>query len=258
MSGAVALGDVTAYLDHYLRIGEIPDETNALNGLQVGNSGTVDRIVAAVDASQATIDGVLEQAPSGSPLLLVHHGLFWDGHIPLTGRRLKRVQGLLAGDVALYSAHMPLDVHPEVGNNVELARVVGLEVAGWFGESHGIPMGVWGVGLQMSRETLVERLDAALDTRAMLLPGGPELVARVGIISGGAGSMIVAARDSGLDTYITGEGAHYTYFDAMEWGINVIYAGHYATEQLGVQALARKLGGEFDLPWSFHHHPTGL
>ena len=257
MSGPVALGEVTEYLDRYLRIKEIPDAADALNGLQVGNSGTVDRIVAAVDTSQTTIDGVVEQSPSGSPLLLVHHGLFWDGHIPLTGRRLRRVQRLLAGDVALYGAHMPLDVHPEVGNNVELARVVGLEVDGWFGDFHGIPIGVWG-GLQMSRAALVERLNQALDTRAVLLPGGPSEVSRVGIISGGAGSMIGAARDAGLDTYITGEGAHYTYFDAIEWGINAIYAGHYATEQLGVQALAKTLAAEFDLPWSFHHHPTGL
>lgn len=257
MSGPVALGDVTEYLDRYLKIEEIPDEANALNGLQVGNSGTVDRIVAAVDTSQATIDGVVEQSPSGSPLLLVHHGLFWDGHIPLTGRRLRRVQSLLAGDVALYGAHMPLDVHPEVGNNVQLARAVGLDVGGWFGDFHGIPIGVWG-SLKMSRDALVERVNLALDTQAMLLPGGPPEVSRVGIISGGAGSMIAAARDAGLDTYITGEGAHYTYFDAMEWGISVIYAGHYATEQLGVQALARRLAAEFDLPWSFHHHPTGL
>ncbi len=257
MSGPVALGDVTEYLDRYLKIEEIPDEANALNGLQVGNSGTVDRIVAAVDTSQATIDGVVEESPSGSPLLLVHHGLFWDGHIPLTGRRLRRVQSLLACDVALYGAHMPLDVHPEVGNNVQLARAVGLDVGGWFGDFHGIPIGVWG-SLQMSRDALVERVNLALDTQAMLLPGGPPEVSRVGIISGGAGSMIAAARDAGLDTYITGEGAHYTYFDAMEWGISVIYAGHYATEQLGVQALARRLAAEFDLPWSFHHHPTGL
>jgi dinuclear metal center YbgI/SA1388 family protein len=257
MSGPVTLAHLTEYLDRYLKIEEIPDESNALNGLQVGNSGTVNRIVAAVDTSQATIDGVVEQSPTGSPLLLVHHGLFWDGHIPLTGRRLKRVHRLLAGDVALYSAHMPLDVHPEVGNNVELARVVGLTVNGWFGDLHGIPIGVQG-SLRMSRDALVERLNDQLNTHATVLPGGPSEVSRVGIISGGAGSMIAAARDAGLDTYITGEGPHYTYFDAMEWGLNVIYAGHYATEQLGVQALAHKLGAEFDLPWSFHHHPTGL
>jgi putative NIF3 family GTP cyclohydrolase 1 type 2 len=104
----------------------------------------------------------------------------------------------------------------------------------------------------------VAALDTDLATRARLIPGGPERVQRIGIVTGAAGSMIAAARDAGLDTFITGEGAHHTYFDAMEWGVNVIYAGHYATEQVGVQALARRLHAEFGLPWEFHRHPTGL
>jgi len=257
VSTQVSLDAVTEVLDRYLGIHNFPDEPNALNGLQVENSGMIGRVVAAVDASQATIDGVAEQSSEGSPLLLVHHGMFWEGNIPLTGRRIRRVRRLLANDIALYSAHLPLDIHPEVGNNVQLARAIGLDVSGQFGHHLGIPIGVWGA-LSMSRQTLVERLDQALGTRSLLLPGGPEQVGRVGIISGGAGSMIAAARDAGLDTYITGEGAHHTYFDAMEWGINTVYAGHYATEQLGVQALARTLAAEFDLPWSFLSFPTGL
>ncbi len=256
-ASGVPLAEITAYLDGLLKIGEIPDEPHALNGLQVENGGRVDRVVAAVDASQATIDGVGRDRVEGAPLLLVHHGLFWDGNIPLTGRRMRRVRALLRGDIALYSAHIPLDVHPDLGNNRELARLLDLDVAGWFGEYRGIALGVWGE-LALPREALVARLDQGLGTEARLLPGGPEVTARVGIITGGAGSMMAAARDAGLDTYITGEGQHYTYFDAMEWGINAIYAGHYATEQLGVQALARELADHFGLPWSFHHHPTGL
>ena len=93
---------------------------------------------------------------------------------------------------------------------------------------------------------------------ARLIAGGPERVSRVGIITGGAGGMIGEARTTGLDTYITGEGAHHTYFDAVEWGLNVIYAGHYATETLGVQALASHLAERFELEWEFHDHPTGL
>jgi putative NIF3 family GTP cyclohydrolase 1 type 2 len=108
------------------------------------------------------------------------------------------------------------------------------------------------------RAALVARLDAELQTRAYLIPGGPAQVRRVGIVTGGAGSMIQAAQAAGLDTFITGEGAHHTYFDAMEGGLNVVYAGHYATEQLGVQALARRLQREFNLPWEFHRHSTGL
>ena len=257
MNKQVSLDAVSDFLDQYLGIHGVPDEPNALNGLQVENSGTISRLVAAVDASQATIDGVAEQSSEGPPLLLVHHGLFWDGNAPLTGRRIRRVRRLLVNDVALYSAHLPLDIHPEVGNNVELARAIGLDVSGWFGDHLGIPIGVWG-SLAVSRQTLVERIDQVLGTRSLLLPGGPEQVGRVGIITGGAGSMIAAALDAGLDTFITGEGAHHTYFDAMEWGINTVYAGHYATEQLGVQALARKVAAEFNLPWSFLSYPTGL
>ncbi|TFG52196.1 MAG: Nif3-like dinuclear metal center hexameric protein [Gemmatimonadales bacterium] len=257
MSKQASLGIVTEFLDQYLGIQDVPDYPNALNGLQVENSGRIDRVVAAVDASQATIDGVAEKSSEGSPLLLVHHGLFWDGNIPLTGRRIRRVRRLLASDIALYSAHLPLDIHPEVGNNVELARAIGFDVSGWFGDQLGVPIGVWGA-LSISRQALVDQLDQVLGTRSLLLPGGPEQVGRVGIITGGAGSMIAAARDAGLDTFITGEGAHHTYFDAMEWGINTVYAGHYATEQLGVQALARKVAAEFNLPWSFLSYPTGL
>ena len=255
---AVPLADLVAYTDEFLRIREVPDERNAVNGLQVQNEGLVGRIVAAVDASQTTIDGVLP----GS-LLMVHHGLLWDGNVPVTGRRYRRIATLLENDVALYAAHIPLDLHPEVGNNVVLAERLGIEVEGWFGDYKGSPLGVWGFApvRLAARETLVAEVNRALGTYApgaRLIAGGPERIARVGIITGGAGSMIAEARDAGLDTYITGEGAHHTYFDAVEWGLNVIYAGHYATETLGVQALASHLGERFDLEWEFHDHPTGL
>jgi dinuclear metal center YbgI/SA1388 family protein len=252
------LTDIVAYADEFLRIREVADERNAVNGLQVENKGSVSGIVAAVDASQATIDGV----PAGS-LLVVHHGLLWDGNVPLTGRRYRRVATLLENDVALYAAHIPLDLHPEVGNNVVLADRLGIEVEGWFGDYKGSSIGVWGFAPSRltAREALLSEVNHALGTfapGARLIAGGPERVSRVGIITGGAGNMIGEARSAGLDTYITGEGPHHTYFDAVEWGLNVVYAGHYATETLGVQALASHLGERFDLDWEFHDHPTGL
>jgi dinuclear metal center YbgI/SA1388 family protein len=257
VSGA-PLADIVAYADELLRIREVPDERNAVNGLQVENSGTVNRIVAAVDASQGTIAGV----PPGS-LLIVHHGLFWDGNVPVTSRRYRRLSTLLENDIAVYSAHIPLDLHPEVGNNVVLADRLGIRVEGWFGDYKGSPIGVWGFApARLSpRDAFVSEVNRALGTfapGARLIPGGPDRVSRVGIITGGAGNMIAEARDAGLDTYITGEGPHHTFFDAVEWGLNVIYAGHYATETLGVQALASHLGDRFDLEWEFHDHPTGL
>jgi dinuclear metal center YbgI/SA1388 family protein len=257
-SPAIPLADVVAYADEFLRIREVADERNAVNGLQVENKGSVSSLVAAVDASQATIDGV-----SPGALLLVHHGLLWDGNVPFTGRRYRRIATLLENDVALYAAHIPLDLHPEVGNNVVLADRLGIEVEGWFGDYKGNPIGVWGFApvRLAARDALLNEVNRALGTfapGARLIPGGQERVSRVGIITGGAGTMIDEARRAGLDTYITGEGAHHTYFDAVEWGLNVVYAGHYATETLGVQALASHLGERFDLEWEFHDHPTGL
>jgi len=265
MSEAQDLEEITGYLDQYLRIRELPDENNAVNGLQVENSGQIGGFVAAVDASLATIEGVVAglEAEKPPPLLLVHHGLFWDGNLPLTGRRYRRVSSLLAHDIALYSAHIPLDVHPEVGNNAVLAERLGIRVEGWFGSYRGIAMGVWGEtpGSLTSREAVALELDRVLHSlkgSATLIPGGPERPRRIGIITGAAGNMIAQARDAGVDTFITGEGPHHSYFDAMEWGVNLIYAGHYATETLGVQALASHLGERFDLEWEFHDHPTGL
>lgn len=262
--GSVALSDIVAYLDAYLRIAEVPDDVNALNGLQVENRGRVSRLVAAVDASQATIDGLGPPgSPGDSPLLLVHHGLFWDGNQPVTGRRYRRLRGLLQRDAGLYSAHIPLDLHPDVGNNAVLARRLGLTSLQPFGLHKGITIGVAGIppaGAE-TRGGLVALLAGVLAIRQeaiLVIPGGPERVGRVGVITGGAGSAISQARAAGCDTFITGEGAAHTFFDAMEGDITVLYAGHYATETVGVQAVAEHVAGRFGLPWEFHDHPTGL
>jgi len=180
----------------------------------------------------------------------------------VTGRRYRRLHALLSHDVAVYSSHLPLDAHPDVGNNAVLARLLGLEVQGPFGTYRGNPIGVWGLapaGLS-SRDALSAALQSVLGLAAAprLIPGGPERIERVGIVTGGAGTMVKEARDAGLDAFITGEGPHHTYFDAMEFGVNVFHAGHYATETLGVKALAAHLGSRFGLPFSFHDHPTGM
>ena len=289
----VALADIVAYLDDYLRIGEIPDSPNAVNGLEVENrSGTVDRIVAAVDGGLRTADGMggaggTDESRVGAhdprvgahdprvgahgraPLLIVHHGMLWDGNVPITGRRYRRLRALMDANVALYAAHIPLDVHPEVGNNVVLAERLGVRIEGWWGEYRGIKLGVYGQvphALQ-SRTALQEELGRILDEERgsedrsplpMMIPAGPDRIQRIGIITGAAGSMIGEAHALGLDTFVTGEGNHHTWFDADEFGINLCYAGHYATETLGVQALASHLADKFDLPWEFHDHPTGL
>ena len=254
----VALEAVVRFLDQLLRISEIPDYPDAFNGLEVENSGTIGRLVVAVDASMATIEGSREsRVASGSPLIIVHHGLFWDGPKPVTGRRYQRLRALLANDMALYGAHIPLDVHPAIGNNIVLARQLGLNDMSWFDNFKGVPLGVAG-NLSVPREELVSKLAALFGSSPRLIPGGPPVTGKVGVITGAGGGRLAAAKAAGCDTFVTGEGGHHTYFDAMEFGVNLIYAGHYATEQGGVKALAERVSDEFGLPWEFFDHPSGL
>lgn len=254
MTGSLELAQVVAYLDGYLRVAEIPDAPHAFNGLQLSNGGRISRVAAAVDACLATVRMAVER---GADLLLVHHGLFWSGLQPLTGRGYRRVADLIAHDIALYSAHLPLDLHPEVGNNSVLARQLGLARRGEFGEAYGIRIGVWG-DVDVSRVVLEGQLTTLLGAAPRTLAFGPERVRQLGIVTGAAGSMIAQAAAAGLDSFVTGEGSHHTFFDAEELGVNVFYAGHYATETVGVKALAEHLGSRFDLPWTFLDHPTGL
>lgn len=248
------LTDLVEYLDRYLETDAVPDFSGAVNGLQVANSGGATRVAVAVDATQATIEGAIE---SGADVLIVHHGLFWDGARALTGRHYRRIGALLQADLAVYSSHLPLDVHPEIGNNVLLARALGVEVEGRFGEYKGHPIGYWG-RLDIRREALAARLDQILGGRVKLIAGGPERVERIGIITGGAGGEARSAIEAGLDAFVTGEGAHHNYFDAEEGGINLYLGGHYATEVWGVRALGRHLEERFGLPWTFIDRPTGL
>jgi dinuclear metal center YbgI/SA1388 family protein len=248
------LTELTAYLDGYLRVAEVPDAPQALNGLQLSNRGAVRRAAAAVDLCAATVRMAAEQ---GADLLLVHHGLFWGGLERLTGRAYRRVADLITHDIALYSAHLPLDLHPDVGNNAVLARQLGVSLRGQFGEEYGVRIGLWGE-VDAPRSVLERRLADVVGVTPRLLAFGPEHAHRVGIVTGSAGSMIAQAAAAGLDTFITGEGAHHTFFDAEELGLNVLYAGHYATETVGVKALAEHLHARFALPWTFLDHPTGL
>lgn len=248
------LPDLTAYLDQYLSTATIGDYPNALNGLQVANRRDIRTVAAAVDVCAATVRMAAE---ADAQLLLVHHGLFWSGPRPLVGPQYDRVAGLLAGDIALYSSHLPLDLHAEVGNNPVLARQLGIAVKGGFGELHGSTIGLWGETTG-SREDFVSRVGKLLDVTPRLLPFGPPSVKRVGVVTGAGGSLIGQAAAQGLDTFLTGEGVHHSYFDAEELHVNVIYAGHYATETVGVRALADHLAARFGLTAVFLDHPTGL
>src|SRR5437660_7881751 len=180
------LGELVTYLDVYLRVGAVPDAPRGLHGWQVTTTGHVGRLAATVDLCEATVRLAVEQQ---SDLLLVHHGLFWGGLKPLTGPAYRRVAGLVQHNIALYSAHLPLDLHPEVGNNAVLARQLGVTVRGAFGTEYGVPIGVWGE-LDASRAALQQQLTVALAAAPRGMAFGAERLGRVGIYTGGARSMI--------------------------------------------------------------------
>lgn len=249
------LDSIVAHLDALLGLPGFPDYPTALNGLQVDAPGPVLRVGAAVDANETTINAA---AAAGLDLLLVHHGLFWDGLKPLTGRYMRRIRTLVESGTAVYSAHLPLDAHPELGNGILLARALGVEDPVPFGEARGVTVGWMG---EVSREpvrSFQARVASAVDGPARLLAGGPQEVHRVAVVTGGAGSMVEEAAAAGADTFVTGEAAHHVFTLATELGVNVFLAGHYATEVFGVKALARNLQETFGLPWVFLDAPSGL
>ncbi len=248
------LKDIVAYCDRTLRTTEVQDYEKAGNGLQVENRGVVTRIAAAVDASLATIRLAIEQQ---ADLLVVHHGLFWSPAHPWTGKRYELMRLLLDHDMAVYSSHLPLDLHPRLGNNSCLAKALELKNPRSFFLDRAQYLGVQSRTV-LNRTQLVARLERVLGVKPLMIPGGPAVCRRIGVVTGGAGSEVAKAAAEGVDTFITGEGPHWTYALAEELGINVFYGGHYATETFGVKALAADLARRFKVAWVFIDHPTGL
>jgi dinuclear metal center protein, YbgI/SA1388 family len=249
-----SLKAIVAHCNRILRTADIKDYDRAFNGLQVENRGTVTRIAAAVDASLATINLAIR---AKADLLIVHHGLFWGASHPWTGKRYELLQLLLEHGLAVYSNHLPLDAHPKLGNNAQLCAALALKKLRPFFFDHGQSLG-FQTQAKMSRSELATRLQRATGAKPLVIPGGPEICHRIGVVTGGAGGDLKKAADEGVDTFITGEGPHWTYAMAEELDINVLYGGHYATETFGVKALSAHLSQKFKLPWSFLDHPTGL
>jgi len=249
-----SLDSVVAYCDQTLRTRDVGDYDGAVNGLQVANSGVVTRIAAAVDASLTTVKLAIA---ARADLLIVHHGLFWSKSHPWTGKRYELIRLLVENDLAVYSSHLPLDLHPRLGNNVRLAAALGLGQLTPFFPSHGQDIGVR-ARRKISLADLTHRLAAATGAEPRVIPGGRAQCEHIGIVTGGAGGEIAQAARAGVDTFITGEGPHWTYALAEDLGVNVLYGGHYATETFGVKALAAELAKKFKVPWEFLDHPTGL
>jgi dinuclear metal center YbgI/SA1388 family protein len=249
-----SLAQIVRYCDRILRVDQIKDYDGAVNGLQVQNRGTVTRIAAMVDASLSTVRLAIG---SGSDLLLVHHGLFWSVRHPWTRHNYELLRLLLENDLAIYSSHLPLDMHPKLGNNARLCAALDLKNLRPFFFEREQYLGFQGK-TRVSRAQLTKRLLRATKEKPIVLPGGPKTCERIGVVTGGAGSELKRAAGEGVDTFITGEGPHWTFALAEELGINVLYGGHYATETFGVRALAADLSRKFKVPWEFVDHPTGL
>ena len=236
------LAVLVKHCDRILRTREIGDYDGAANGLQVENSGTVTRIAAAVDGSLATVKLAIA---AKADLLIVHHGLFWNVRQPWTGKNHELLRLLVENNLAVYSSHLPLDAHPQLGNNAQLCAALGLKNLKPFFTSQGQTIG-FKSSAKISRTELATRLArATVAKKPLLIPGGPEACRCIGVVTGGAGGDLKLAADAGVDTFITGEGPHWTYALAEELGLNVFYAGHYATETFGVKALAAELAKKF-------------
>jgi dinuclear metal center YbgI/SA1388 family protein len=249
-----SLAEISNFIGALLDIKNVADWPNALNGLQLANDGTVTRIGAAVDSGEVTLRAA---ANAGVDLLLVHHGLFWGGLQPLTGPAFRKTRLAIRANLAIYSAHLPLDIHPELGNNALLAAAIGMTPTEPFFYEKGRFIGLK-AAMAVPLAELVSRVETAVAGPAKVIPGGPELPRSIGVVTGGAGAEIYKAAGEGVDTFITGEGPHWAAVAAEELGVNLILAGHYATETFGVKALAARVSAEFGIPWQFIDHPTGL
>jgi len=272
-----SLSDIVSYTDDFLRISEVGDWDNALNGLQIENSGQVTQLGAAVDVSTRVLT---EAAKRNVDLLIVHHGLFWPGLQPVKSALRRQLQLAFENDIALYSAHLPLDIHPKVGNNAQLVAALGLPfgvrghvrafksgpaVAGSphskftqpFLEEKGQPVGLK-ARASMPRNELIRKLRKALGGPVKVFSFGPRQTRTIGVVTGGAGSEIYRVAQEAIDTFITGEAPHWAAVAAQELGMNLLLGGHYATEVFGVKALAAHLSKRFGIPWEFIDCPTGL
>ncbi|MCA9975217.1 MAG: Nif3-like dinuclear metal center hexameric protein [Anaerolineales bacterium] len=247
--------DLIAYLDTYLRVHEIADY--GPQGLQLEADKTqIQRVALAVDVAPQIIETAVSW---NADMLLVHHGILWRNVERIAGPLGQRVRLLLKANVHLYAAHLPLDAHPEVGNNAVLAQMLGVAISTWWCAPKGTPLAVNGsLAEPLPLAQFVQRVEDQLDTKARVLAHGPKDVRQVAILSGFGADQVAEAKSLGVDTFLTGETSHANYWAAEDYGMNVIYAGHYATETVGVQALGRHLAEKFGLDVQFFHFPTAM
>jgi len=247
------LKEFVSFLDDYLSVDEWSDASR--NGLQVEGKKEIEKVAFAVDAC---MESFRKSKDVGADALVVHHGLVWGGIEHVTGIIANRLRFLLENEISLYAAHLPLDAHPEIGNNARLLELVGVRAEEPFGFYHGKAIGYAGrLSSEVGLEELAKDLEKKLQTEVRVLDFGRARVKRVGAVSGKGGFAIGEAAEKGIDTVITGEAEHSAYHMAKELGINVVFAGHYATETLGVKDLMSVVE-KLEIETVFIDVPTGL
>ncbi|AEK73217.1 NGG1p interacting factor 3-like protein [Thermococcus sp. 4557] len=246
--------ELVAFLDEYLNVQAYPDKSS--NGLQVEGKTEVKRVAFAVDTTLRTIE---RAAKAEADMLIVHHGMIWGGLGYITGIHYKRLKALMESGINLYAAHLPLDAHPEVGNNAELLRLLGIEPRGPFGEYRGLSVGFWGEfeepqPIEKVAQILAEKLDTTVKTYKF----GAREIKKVGAVSGAGAFALEEAHRKGIDLLVTGEFTHADYLTAIDLPQSVLVAGHYKTETLGVKALMEVVRTKLGLEVFFIDEPTGL
>lgn len=240
-----------------LAIDAMQGDDPSINGIQVQRRNPeIARVGLAVDACQESFRRAAEES---CDMLFVHHGIFWGRESAITGTHYERIRLLIEHDLALYAAHLPLDLHPRFGNNARMARALGLEQVRPFGSYHGTAIGVEGhVAAPARLDDICTTLFGGPEHALSVLPVGPQRIESVAVVSGGAPRLVSEAIAKGIDLYITGDASHTIYHEALEAGINVIFGGHYQTEVWGVRAVGEYLADELGLETTFIDVPTGL
>ena len=241
------------YLDNLLDIKEIKDSANAINGLQVQNTGDIKKVGLAVDLCMATIEKAIAAECN---MMFVHHGMLWGGVKPIRGNFYDKISTMMCENLGLYSAHLPLDMHPILGNNRVLADQLELNELEPFGEYEGQKIGFKGRLKLLSAEELGAKLEDKLGSPVKVIGSGE--VQTLGVVSGGAADILSQAAVAGLDAYLTGEGSNHHYHEAIENECVLILAGHYATETGGVKAVGKHLEEQFGIKTEFIDYPTGI
>ncbi|MBS3120066.1 Nif3-like dinuclear metal center hexameric protein [Candidatus Woesearchaeota archaeon] len=251
----VAPLEVAEFLNKELNVAGTADSSN--NGLQVDADTEVEGVAFAVDAA---LEVFRQARKAGAGMVVVHHGISWKDSLKyITGINFKRLEFLIKNNMALYAAHLPLDMHPRLGNNARLASLLGLRKLKKFGYLEGAPIGFSGeLNNPNSVTQIAERLGRALNARPKIYAFGNKKIKTVGIVSGNSNFAIEEAAAMGIDCFVSGEPRHGSYHDIKEHGLNVIYAGHYATETLGVRALMPSIRKKFRVKTVFIDSPTGL